>query len=56
MARWLSLLAPPRASGDPLDVIRWVRRMEIVAGVCLIAAVALVDVAWTRWPSSGADC
>jgi hypothetical protein len=49
MVRWLARLVPPPASGDPRDVIRWVRRMEIVAGVCLIAAAALLDVAWARW-------
>jgi hypothetical protein len=36
MVRWLSRLAPPPASGDPRDTIRWVRRMEIAAGVARI--------------------
>jgi hypothetical protein len=54
MVRWRSHLAPPPAGGDPRDVIRWVRRMEIVVGVCLIAAAALLDVAWARWVLVGA--
>jgi hypothetical protein len=46
-------LLPP-ADGDPIEVLRWVRRFEIIAAVFAVAvAIAEWDTDWLRWTMLG---
>ena len=50
MARLGSALAPPPPGGDPRDIIRYVRRVEVVTGIgCIVAAAVWNDLDWLRW-------
>jgi hypothetical protein len=50
----LARLGPPPAGGDPIAVLRWVRRAEIVAGIASLAiAIVVWDTAWLRWSLLG---
>jgi hypothetical protein len=50
MARRLfSAVLPPTSSADPRAALRWVRHLEIVTGLLVIAAGVLSDTGWWRW-------
>jgi hypothetical protein len=43
-------LAPPPLGGDPIAALRWVRRVEIAAGILAFpVAVVFWDTPWLRW-------
>lgn len=46
--RLRALFAPPSPETRPQDALRWVRQIEITAGIIGIAAAVVVD-GWLRW-------
>jgi hypothetical protein len=49
MSRLSSMIAPPRR-GDPREMLQWIRRLEIVAGILGLVAAALTwSGEWWSW-------
>jgi hypothetical protein len=48
--RLMSGWAPPTSASDPREILRWVRRMEIVTGLAaIVAGIALWSAGWFHW-------
>jgi hypothetical protein len=48
--RLMSGWVPPTSSSEPREILRWVRRMEIVSGLAaIVAGIALWNAGWVHW-------
>jgi 4-hydroxybenzoate polyprenyltransferase len=48
--RLMSGLVPPNSASEPREILRWVRRVEIVTGLAaVVAGIALWNAGWFHW-------